>query len=161
MNVYLGLGSNLGNKLENLRKAEEAISKACGKILERSSIYESTAWGFESSERFYNSVILLETDQAPENLLAICKKIEVEIGRKEKTRIGYESRVIDIDLLLCEEIEIDTINLKIPHPLIDERMFVLQPLVEVLALKQNSLHVVYYEKLVNCLDKSVLKIVKP
>ena len=161
MNVYLGLGTNQGDKHSNLRNAVNALAKSCGVVIDESSIYESPAWGFKSDESFYNSVILLKTEKSPEELLSSVKKIETELGRKKKIKVGYESRVIDIDILLCDRIVINQDDLIVPHPLIEDRLFVLEPLFELLINRDVSLADFYKTKLSNCNDKSVLKIVKP
>ena len=160
MNVYLGLGTNLGDKLDNLEQAVVALSKTCGIVITVSSIYESPAWGFESEDSFYNSVVLIETTLLPEMLLEACKEVEQNLGRLKKTIFGYESRIIDIDILLYNNLVLNTTNLTIPHPLIGERMFVLAPLIEMLAMSEADLCDFYRNQLMICNDKSVLKIVK-
>lgn len=129
--VYMGLGSNLGNKKNNLLNAIDALSKICGEIKDVSSIYETDAWGFNSEEKFLNMVISVETDIQPLELIAKCQNIELAIGRTVKMGKGYESRVIDIDILLFGDLELITDNLTIPHPHIEKRNFVLQPLIEI------------------------------
>ena len=117
MNVYLGLGTNQGNKYKNIQNAVNAISLECGEFISKSSIYESPPWGFKTEESFYNSVVHIKTELLPEELLYSCKKIEVALGRKKKTKLSYESRIIDIDILLYDNINLDLKDLKIPHPL--------------------------------------------
>jgi 2-amino-4-hydroxy-6-hydroxymethyldihydropteridine diphosphokinase len=161
MDVYLGLGTNQGNKYENIQNAVNAISIECGDVIDESSTYESPSWGFKTEGSFYNSVVLIQTKLLPEELLHSCKKIEIELGRKKKTKLGYESRIIDIDILLYDNITLDLKDLKIPHPLIDDRMFVLKPLVELLVKKDVDLEVFYKLKLSKCDDQSILKIIQP
>jgi 2-amino-4-hydroxy-6-hydroxymethyldihydropteridine diphosphokinase len=130
--VYLGLGTNLGNKLENLYKTIDVLSQNVGIITNKSLIYQSEPWGFEAKDSFYNMVIEIETSFSTDQLLIETQKIETLIGRKVKTKVGYESRLIDIDILLYGNVTIDKPSLKIPHLLNKERLFVLQPLLEVL-----------------------------
>ena len=130
--VYLGLGTNLGNKLENLYKTIDVLSQNVGIITNKSLIYQSEPWGFEAKDSFYNMVIEIETSFSADQLLIETQKIETIIGRKVKTKVGYESRLIDIDILLYGNVTIDKPLLKIPHLLNKERLFVLQPLLEVL-----------------------------
>ena len=160
MDVYLGLGTNQGNKYKNIQNAVSAISNNCGNVISKSSIYESSPWGFIAEGSFYNSVVLIQTELSPKELLFFCQKIEVELGRKKKTILGYESRIIDIDILLYDQINVDIEDLKIPHPLIDDRVFVLKPLIELLNKSNMDLEAFYMRKLFNCQDKSILKIVQ-
>lgn len=130
-NAYLGLGTNLGNKADNLKNAISALSNSNCKIISESSIYISEPWGFNSDETFYNMVIQINTAHSPNDLLDLCKSIERKMGRKPKKSKGYESRLIDLDILYYDDIEIQTENLQIPHLFIKERLFVLSPLLEI------------------------------
>lgn len=141
--VYLGLGTNLGNKLENLTKTIDVLSQNVGIITSRSYIYQSEPWGFEAKDLFYNMVIEIETYFSPDRLLIEIQKIEKLIGRKVKTKVSYESRLIDIDILLYGNEEVEKPSLKIPHLFNKERLFVLQPLLEV--LNSNSIFKNEYE----------------
>lgn len=136
--VYLGLGSNLGDREENIRKAISLIDERVGKVLRQSSLIETEPWGFESSNRFLNAVILCETTLTPRQVLKATQKIERELGRKKKLiangqqpRANYKDRPIDIDILLYDDLTVDEPNLKIPHPLMRERDFVMIPLNEI------------------------------
>ena len=129
--AYLGLGSNLGDKVQNLNTAVHALSLEVGRILGLSSFYPSSPWGFESENEFLNAVVLVETDLSPVDLLDITQQIEINIGRTIKSESGYADRLIDIDVLLYDSLIIDQPTLKIPHPLMKERKFVLLPLLEV------------------------------
>ena len=160
MDVYLGLGTNQGDKYKNIQNDVSAISNECGNVISESSIYESSPWGFSAEDSFYNSVVLIQTELSPEDMLLFCQKIEIDLGRKKKTKLGYESRIIDIDILLFGKITLERDHLKIPHPLIDNRVFVLQPLIELLIKKDSDLEAFYKMKLFNCEDKSILKIVQ-
>lgn len=130
-NVYIGLGSNLGDRKKNITNATVILGSVMGDIKILSSIYETKPWGFSSNNLFLNAVILIETDCTPETCLQMAKRIEEEMGRTYAHHERYEDRIIDIDILLYDDITIHTESLTIPHPLIQEREFVLQPLSEI------------------------------
>ena len=130
--IYLGLGSNLGNRKENLAYAIRLIGERVGKVLRVSSFIETEPWGFESENIFVNAVILCETDLTPRQLLGATQKIEREMGRQKKsTDGGYSDRCIDIDILLYDDLRVDEPDLQIPHPLMLKRDFVMIPLREI------------------------------
>jgi 2-amino-4-hydroxy-6-hydroxymethyldihydropteridine diphosphokinase len=130
--IYLGLGSNLGNRKENLAYAIRLIGERVGKVLRVSSFIETEPWGFESENTFVNAVILCETDFTPRQLLGATQKIEREMGRQKKsTDGGYSDRCIDIDILLYDDLRVDEPDLQIPHPLMLKRDFVMIPLREI------------------------------
>lgn len=130
--VYLGIGTNLGDKERNILKAYDLIEKKVGRIVRRSSIYRTEPWGFQSENEFLNTVICVETELTPQQLLAQTQQIERQMGRKQKSRGGeYHDRVIDIDILLYGNLEVNEPNLVIPHPLMREREFVMKPLGEI------------------------------
>lgn len=129
--VYLGLGTNLGNKRQNLNEAIQRLSLCAGSIISASAFYRSAPWGFQSENEFLNAVILLETSLSPFDLLAKTQETEREMGREAKKTTSYSDRIIDIDILLYDNLIIDQPTLKIPHPLITERDFVLIPLSEI------------------------------
>ncbi len=136
--VYLGLGSNLGDREDNICKAISLIDERVGKVLRQSSLIETEPWGFESSNRFLNGVILCETTLSPREVLKATQKIERELGRKKKSKVEgqrskveYADRPIDIDILLYDDWKVDEPDLKIPHPLMQERDFVMTPLKEI------------------------------
>ena len=129
--VYLGLGTNLGDKPLNLNNAVKALSVEAGSVLSVSSFYASIPWGFESENEFLNAVVLVETNLTPFVLLAKTQEIEREMGRNAKTISGYEDRTIDIDILLYDKLIVDQPTLKIPHPFIVKRDFVRIPLLEI------------------------------
>ena len=130
--VYLGLGTNIGNKKENLPRAIEALSLALGHYTALSSFIETAPWGFESDNTFLNCAVAFETVLLPEELLDTTERIERELGRTAKSTGGtYHDRVIDIDILLYGNETIDTPRLTIPHPLMHLRDFVLEPLAEI------------------------------
>ena len=131
--AYLGLGSNLGERRELIRKAVALISERIGAVTRQSSLIETEPWGFESSHKFLNAVILCETSLPPRQLLEKTQQIERELGRKKKSKAGnYADRAIDIDILLYDDLEVDEPDLKIPHPLMHERDFVMIPLNEIM-----------------------------
>lgn len=141
--VYLGLGTNLGDKYQNLLTAIRLISKiehTC--VIAMSSIYESASWGFVS-HNFFNMVISVKTYQTPEKLLAKVQKIEFEMGRTKKTiDKKYQERLIDIDILIFQDEKRNSQNLVLPHPEIPNRNFVLYPLFELdksIILNHNTL----------------------
>lgn len=130
--VYLGIGTNLGDKERNILKAYDLIEKKVGRIVRRSSIYRTEPWGFQSENEFLNTVICVDTELTPQQLLAQTQQIERQMGRKQKSRGGeYHDRVIDIDILLYGDETINEPNLVIPHPLMKEREFVMKPLGEI------------------------------
>jgi len=129
--AYLGIGSNQGNTSENLANAVRFLSLEAGKVVRQSSFYSSKPWGFESVNDFLNGALLVETDLSPENLLAAIKNIERRMGRQPRTSPSYSDRIIDIDILLYDNLVMDQPLLKIPHPLMHLRYFVLFPLAEI------------------------------
>ena len=137
--VFLGLGSNLGDREENIQKAISLIDERVGTVLRQSSLIETEPWGFESENKFLNGVILCETSLPPRQLLRETKKIERDLGRKKKstdsrllTPVSYSDRSIDIDILLYDDLTVDEPDLKIPHPLMQQRDFVMIPLNEII-----------------------------
>ena len=132
-NAYLGLGSNLGDREANIRKAISLIGKKVGLVLRQSSLIETEPWGFESSNKFLNAVILCETTLTPRQLLKVTQSIERQLGRRKKSLASsYSDRPIDIDILLYDDLTVDEPDLKIPHPLMQQRDFVMIPLQEIL-----------------------------
>ncbi len=129
--IYLGLGTNLGDKERNLNEAIRKISLEVAEVTCQSGFYASKPWGFESENEFLNAVVAIETNLLALALLAKTQKIERELGRIDKSTKAYTDRVIDIDILLYDYEIIDLPELKIPHPLITERDFVYIPLLEI------------------------------
>ena len=130
--VYLGLGSNIGNRKRMIAQAIENINKQVGVVVRQSALYETKPWGFESPNDFINAAICCETELAPRALMRKLQSIEQQMGRVGKT-IGeqYQYRVIDIDILLYDDIKVNEPDLKIPHPYMREREFVMIPLKEI------------------------------
>ena len=130
--IYLGLGTNLGDKEANLRTAIYKLQERIGKQVSLSSFYETAPWGFESDHSFLNAAIGLETSLSPIEILHITQEIEKELGRTKKSVNGsYSDRLIDIDILLYDTLVLQTPELTIPHPLMTERDFVMKPLIEI------------------------------
>ena len=162
--AYLGLGSNLGDKEENIRKAIALINEQIGTVVRQSALYYSEPWGFESDHQFVNAVICVHTAHSPRRLLKATQRIERQLGKtaahatvrtpipnsqfshdpqavansslftlrsSQGRRPLYHDRPIDIDILLYDDLHIDEPDLKIPHPLMDERPFVTVPLSEI------------------------------
>ena len=132
MNVYLGLGTNLGDKENNLRLAVQNIEVRIGKVISLSAFYATAPWGFSSENGFLNAAVCVETSLTPLEILSITQAIEHEMGRTHKSVNGvYSDRLIDIDMLLYGNIVLETPTLKLPHPLMQERDFVMKPLAEI------------------------------
>lgn len=132
MVITVILGSNSGNKTENIQQATASLSQQTGKLVASSSVYETAPWGFESNEPFLNQVLQFETILQPEAFLQQALAIEKSLGRIRPADIRYASRTIDIDLLFCDSEIIRTPILTLPHPRIAERRFVLTPLNEIM-----------------------------
>ena len=143
--VYLGLGTNLGNKAANLHAAVHLISGKIGKVISLSSFYATAPWGFESENSFLNAAICVETSLSPLEVLHRTQEIERTLGRTHKSTGGiYHDRIIDIDLLLYNKEIIQTPELTLPHPLMLQRDFVMNPLVEI---APDVVHPVFGKKL--------------
>ena len=140
--VYLGLGSNMGHRERNIRLAIEKIEEQIGAVVRQSALCVTAPWGFRSARQFVNAAICVETKLTPRELLMATQQIERQMGRRHKTRKGddglpaegttYHDRTIDIDILLYDDLHIDEPDLKVPHPLMRQRPFVMQPLSEIL-----------------------------
>jgi 2-amino-4-hydroxy-6-hydroxymethyldihydropteridine diphosphokinase len=129
--VYLGLGSNLGNREENLRGALFEIASSVGVVEAVSSFIVTEPWGFESTHTFVNAVCRVQTRLSPMEVLDATQAIERNLGRTKKSVDGvYSDRLIDIDILLYDDWKVDTPRLVIPHPLMAQRDFVKIPLAE-------------------------------
>ncbi len=137
--VYLGLGSNLGDKEDHIRKAITLIGERVGLVVRQSSLVSSEPWGFESANSFLNAVICCETSLTPRQVLQTTQQIERELGKSQRhatirnKTTRYHDRPIDIDILLYDDLIIDEPDLKIPHPLMQQRDFVMKPLNEITA----------------------------
>lgn len=131
--VYLSLGTNLGDKERNITEAIDKIRELVGDVVRQSALYATRPWGFVSDNDFLNAAVCVKTSMSPQQLLEATQRIEREMGRKEKSIDGkYHDRIIDIDILLYGNEKVDEPNLKIPHPLMHERDFVMIPLKEII-----------------------------
>jgi len=131
MITFLALGSNLGDRSQNLLEARTLIEKNIGKIVAVSSEYETHPVGFRSKNLFINQALSVETTLSPEKILEITQEIEKKLGRTKKTLEKYEDRIIDIDILMVDDIIINSPRLVLPHPRMHLRKFVLEPLCEI------------------------------
>ena len=132
--LYLSLGSNLGDRVENLRRAIALINERVGTVQRVSSFIETEPWGFQSEHPFLNAACLVLTTLSPEECLEATQQIERELGRKKKSRNGiYHDRPIDIDLLMYDDLKLSTPRLTLPHPHMYERDFVMIPLREIMS----------------------------
>jgi 2-amino-4-hydroxy-6-hydroxymethyldihydropteridine diphosphokinase len=127
--VHIGIGSNIGNRQENCREAVRQLASRGVKVVKQSSMIETEPWGVAEQPRFINMAVEAETDLAPDRLFAILKDIEMQMGRIDAVRWG--PRIIDLDILFYDDLVVDTAELKIPHPHLHERDFVLIPLAEI------------------------------
>ncbi len=157
---YLSLGSNLGNKLENLTIALNKIKTSVGDIVLQSSVYESEPWGYADSENYFNMAIKVASHMKLHDMLTRCLEIETEMGRK-RTKPSYEPRIIDIDILFYDEVIIQTPEIVVPHPRLQIRKFVLEPLCEI---EPDFIHPVFKktpcELLEECMDTSEVTKIK-
>ena len=158
--VILSLGSNQGDRLTAIMSCIDLIHSEVAVVVKVSKLYETPAWGFES-EAFYNCVIMVHTSKSAQKLLKQVLKIEKKLGRIRGTAAGYQARIIDIDLISFDEEIIASENLKIPHPLVQNRKFVLQPMLD---LGLNWEHPVFKKSIAEllqlCDDKSECKVVQ-
>lgn len=127
--VILSVGSNQGNRLATIEACIELIHKEVAVVVKVSKIYEAPAWGFES-EPFYNAAILIHTSKSAQKILKQVLKVEKTLGRVRSKDSGYQARIIDVDIIAFDEEIIATENLQIPHPLLQDRKFVLQPMLD-------------------------------
>ena len=131
--VYLSLGTNLGNRKRNIREAIDKIGEQIGAVERQSALYETKPWGYSSPNDFINACVLVFTPMAPRQVLEAAQKIEREMGRTLKSVNGeYHDRIIDIDILMIDDLVINEPDLHVPHPLMEERDFVMKPLKEIL-----------------------------
>ncbi len=131
--VYLALGANIGDRRATTLRAIARINELIGTVERQSALYETEPWGFASPHRFLNACVRVSTTLTPRQLLTATQQIERALGRTAKSAGGvYHDRVIDIDILLYDDLRVDEPDLKIPHPLMTERDFVMTPLREIM-----------------------------
>lgn len=155
MKAVIGIGTNIGNRAVNIRNAVEALDLLPDvKVLRNASIYETAPWGYTEQQSFYNTVVEIETTKSPEMLLGACLGIEAGMGRVREFKNG--PRAIDLDLLVFENYESNSLHITVPHPLIGERDFVLVPLKE-LYNDMDVLGFSYINQYENIAEKSTAK----
>lgn len=131
--VYFSIGSNLGNRKRLVAEAVSLLGERIGRVLRQSSPMETEPWGFSSPNKFINLCVCCETGLSPRQVLLVTQQIERDMGRVSKSVGGeYHDRIIDIDILLYDDLHVDEPDLKIPHPLMRERDFVMKPLREIM-----------------------------
>ena len=151
LRLFLGFGSNLGFKKENILNAYSEIEKRIGKIISRSAFYITNPEGFESENYFLNSACEVECKIDIYSAFAETQFIEKQIGRTSKSKNGiYSDRIIDIDILLADDLIIDTPELTIPHPLLHKRRFVLEPLAEI---APDYIHPIFHKTILQLLSE--------
>ncbi|MFU1857035.1 2-amino-4-hydroxy-6-hydroxymethyldihydropteridine diphosphokinase [Sphingobacterium sp. NGMCC 1.201703] len=154
--IFILLGTNLGERLQQLAKARKKLEQQVGIILQESSIYETAAWGVEDQPAFLNQVILISSPLSACECLNLTQQIELDLGRIRLKKWG--ERAIDIDLLYFNDEIINDPNLTIPHPFISERRFTMEPLAEIAptyihpVYKKNNVSLLY-----NCKDELPVK----
>lgn len=157
--IVLSIGSNQGNRLENIESCINLIHQEIGTVIQVSKLYETPAWGFES-DAFYNCALLLHSYSSAQKILNQVLKAEKQLGRIRSDQQGYQSRIIDVDLIIFDDQIIDSERLNIPHPLMQNRKFVLLPMQD---LKLNWKHPVFQKTVSELIaitpDDSVCKVV--
>lgn len=142
--VYLGIGTNIGNRLENLSSSVESLTHLPNTTVQAvSAVYETEPWGYKEQDNFYNICVKVESELSPNAMLGACLGIEAAFGRLRPFK--NSPRIIDIDVLLYNNITMESYELTIPHPRISERAFVLVPLKDVLpTLKIDNINFNYF-----------------
>lgn len=159
--VFLGLGTNLGDREKNLSMAVKRIGEEIGTVTDCSSVYETEPWGFRSENPFLNMVVRVRTSLRPSGLLGRILMIEAQLGRLRSGKV-YKSRTMDIDILLYGTDVIRKEDLEIPHPRIAVRRFVLEPLCELApGMKHPVLKVTFSELLEKCVDECAVSVRHP
>jgi 2-amino-4-hydroxy-6-hydroxymethyldihydropteridine diphosphokinase len=158
--TILSIGSNQGNRLENIERCIALIHQEIGTVIKVSKLYETPSWGFDS-DSFYNCTLLMHTSLSPHKVLMLALKIEKKMGRIRKEQLGYQSRIIDIDIIAFDSVIIDSKKLQIPHPLMQNRKFVLLPMKD---LNLNWVHPILKQTIVELLqitaDESSCKVIQ-
>ena len=157
--AILSIGSNQGDRLENVQACIQLIQLEIGTVFSVSKLYETPSWGFES-DSFYNCAIAIQTSKSAQKLLSSCLKIEKKLGRIRSLHEGYQPRIIDIDIISFENVIIDSANLVVPHPQMQDRLFVLLPMKD---LQLKFVHPIMNKStqdlIDSCKDKSNCKVV--
>ncbi|MBR8535060.1 2-amino-4-hydroxy-6-hydroxymethyldihydropteridine diphosphokinase [Carboxylicivirga sediminis] len=152
------LGGNQGNVIAACKKAVTLLSDSLGDPILQSAYYESEPWGFEASQNFINQVVEFHSTIEATELLTVTQSIEQQLGRQTKTGTHYESRLIDIDILFIDDLQIDLAQLKVPHPRLHERKFTLLPLMDYWS---NFMHPTFKKTITQltheCLDKGIVQ----
>lgn len=146
--AYLALGTNIENKRRNMITAAALLAERVGDVLALSGFYETEPWGFQSENTFLNAALQLDTSLSPLELLKATQEIEIEMGRTQKSNGAYHDRIIDIDILLYDNLVLQTPELTLPHPLMHERLFVMEPLAEI---APNVIHPVFKKPVISLL----------
>jgi len=155
--VLISLGSNEGNRQENIQKAITLIKQQLGSVIAVSPIYETPSWGYKDAA-YLNNAICLTTNMLPLDLMISLLEIERQLGRKRTNSESYESRCIDLDIILIEGIIVNHPQLQVPHPRMKLRKFVLQPLVDIAGTWLHETEHVSLSDLLNiCEDESQIK----
>ena len=129
----MSLGANLGDRESNIKLAIQQISELIGPVVRQSALLETAPWGFSSANTFINAAVCSQTSLSPRQVLKATQDIERALGRTQKSTDGqYHDRPIDIDILLYDDLHVNEPDLVIPHPHMNERQFVLQPLSEII-----------------------------
>jgi 2-amino-4-hydroxy-6-hydroxymethyldihydropteridine diphosphokinase len=158
-NIFLSLGSNLGDKRQHLARATELINYLIGSVEQTSPLYLTEAWGLTSQEDFINQVIKIRSALTPKEILNCIHQIEASMGRVRKEK--WEPRIIDIDILYFDDQCINSPELVIPHPLLQERKFVLVPLTDLSpTFVHPLLHQTNEQLLLDCTDDSEIHLLK-
>jgi deoxyguanosine kinase len=158
--IIVSIGSNQGNRLDNLLTAIDLIHQEVATVIKVSAIYETPAWGFES-DAFYNAAILLHSTKNPQKLLNQLLKVEKQLGRIRTNEKGYQARTIDLDIIAYNDEIISTENLQVPHPQMQHRKFVLLPLRDLDNQWQHpKLHLSVTELLATTTDESQCEVVQ-
>jgi 2-amino-4-hydroxy-6-hydroxymethyldihydropteridine diphosphokinase len=154
--VYLLTGGNIGHRHQELSKAASKLAATCGPIIDQSSIFETAPWGKPDQAKFLNQALVIETTHSPKETLSRILEIEMSMGRKRQERFG--ARTIDIDIIFYNHLIIDEPGLKIPHPEMQNRRFVLEPLTEIApAFIHPILHKTLRQLLEECKDPLEVK----
>ncbi|WP_299456930.1 2-amino-4-hydroxy-6-hydroxymethyldihydropteridine diphosphokinase [uncultured Microscilla sp.] len=157
--TYLLLGTNLGDKTQNLYTATQMLASQAGVVQKHSAIYETMPWGIPDQPVFYNQVLVIDTSLEVRELLRVTQSIEVAMGRQKYRKWG--ERLIDIDILYYGQMMLESEDLNVPHSQIALRRFTLTPLVEIAPLLVHpALRLTQTQLLAQCPDKLEVKKVK-